>query len=115
MKKFLIVLGIVVSFLVCIAIIKDQVIKSVLTAVASKTTGAQVHMDGFSLNILSSTIHISGFKMYNPKGFPEGILVFCPKINVTYDRAALFKQKRHFLLMEIELKEMELTKNKEGK
>jgi hypothetical protein len=36
-------------------------------------------MDGFSLNILSSTIHISGFKMYNPSGFPEGILVSCPK------------------------------------
>src|ERR1017187_8691724 len=105
MKKFLIVLGIVVSFLVCITIIKDQVIKSVVTAVTSKTTGAQVHMDGFSLNILSSTIHITGFKMYNPRGFPEGMLVFCPKINNRYDWATLFTQKRHFLLVELELKE----------
>jgi hypothetical protein len=72
-------------------------------------------MDGFSLNILSSTIHISGFKMYNPSGFPKGMLVSCPKIKVIYDRATLFKQKRHFLLVEIELKEMGLTKNKEGK
>jgi hypothetical protein len=53
--------------------------------------------------------------MYNPSGFPEGIFLFCPKINVIYDPATLFKQKRHFLLMEIELKEMGLTKNKEGK
>ncbi|MCX5714489.1 MAG: hypothetical protein NT033_06750 [Candidatus Omnitrophica bacterium] len=72
-------------------------------------------MDGFQLNILSSTIHISGFKMYNPSGFPKGILVSCPKIKVIYDRATLFKQKRHFLLVEIELKEMGLTKNKAGK
>ena len=115
MKKFLIWLGIVVISLVCMAIFKNLVIKSVLTSVASRITGAPVHMDGFSLNILSSTINISGFKMYNPNGFPEGILVSCPKINVIYDRATLLKQKRHFLLVEIELKEMGLTKSKEGK
>jgi len=114
MKKFLIWLGIVAISLVCITIFKNLIIKSVVTTVASRVTGAPVHMDGFSLNILSSTIHISGFKMYNPSGFPEGILVSCPKIKVIYDRATLFKQKRHFLLVEIELKEMGLTKNKEG-
>jgi hypothetical protein len=115
MKKFLIVLGIVVFFLVGIAIIKNQIIKSVVTKVAAQVIGAPVHIDSFSLNFLSSTIHISGFKIYNPSGFPEGILVSCPKIKVIYDRATIFKQKRHFLIVEIELKEMGLTKNKEGK
>jgi len=115
MKKFFIVLGIVVSSLACIAFIKDQIIKSVVTAVASKITGAPVHMDGFSMNIFSSTIHITGFKMYNPDGFPEGLLVSCPKINAIYDRASLFKGEPHFLLVEVELKEMVLVKNKEGK
>jgi hypothetical protein len=52
--------------------------------------------------------------MSNPRGFPEGILVFCPKINVVYDRATLFKLKHHFFLLEIELKELGLVKNKEG-
>ena len=115
MKKFFIALGIVISSLVCIAFIKDQVIKSVVAAVASNITGAPVEMDGFSMNIFTSTIHITGLKMYNPKGFPEGMLVSCPKINVIYDRDSLFKQKPHFLLVEIDLKEMVLTKNKEGK
>ena len=115
MKKFLIALGIVIFSLACITILKNQIIKSVVTVVASKITGVPVHMDGFQLNILSSTIHISGFKMYNHSGFPKDILVSCPKIDVIYDRTTLFKQKRHFLLVEIELKEMGLTKNKEGK
>lgn len=114
MKKFLIVLGIVVFSLICIAIFKNQIMKSVVTKVASNIIGAPVHMDGFSLNILSSTIHMSGFKIYNPSGFPEGILVSCPKIKAIYDRATIFKQKRHFLIVEIELKEMGITKNKEG-
>jgi hypothetical protein len=115
MKKFIIWLGIVVISLACITIFKNLIIKSVVTTAASRITGAPIHMDGFSLNIVSSTIHISGFKMYNPNGFPDGILVSCPKIKVIYDRATLFKPKRHFLLVEIELKEMGLTKNKAGK
>jgi len=115
MKKFLIVLAVVILSLAGVAIIKDQVIKSVVTSVASKMTGAPVHMDGLSFSILSSSIRISGFKMYNPAGFPQGILVSCPKIKVIYDLAALLKHQPHFLLVEIELKEMGLTKNKEGK
>jgi hypothetical protein len=115
MKKFLIVLVIVVISLVCISLLKDLIIKSAVTKAASGIIGAPVHMDRFQLNILSSTINISGFKIYNPSGFPEGMLISCPKIKVIYDRAALFKQKRRFLLVEIELKEMGLTKNKEGK
>ncbi len=115
MKKFLIVLGIVVISLTSITIFKNLIIKSVVTIVASRITGAPVHMDGFSLDILSSTIRISGFKMYNPSGFPKGMLVFCPEINVIYDPSTIFKQKHHFLLVGIELKEIGPTKNKEGK
>lgn len=115
MKKFLIVLGIVLISLVGISIFKDLIIKSVVTTTATGITGASVHMDSFSINIFTSTVHITGFKMYNPSGFPEGMLVSCPKINVIYDRSSLFSKKPHLLLMEVELKEMVLTKNKEGK
>ncbi len=115
MKKIFIVAGLIVIGLVGIAFVKDQVIKSVVTAIASNVTGAPVHMDGFSMDIFSSTIHITGFKMGNPSGFPEGVLVSCPKINVIYDSASLLKQDPHFLLVEVELKEMVLTKNKAGK
>jgi hypothetical protein len=114
MKKYLIILGIVVCSMVGITIIKDQIIKFVVTTIASRITGAPVHMDRFSWDIFSSKIHISGFKMYNPSGFPKDMLVSCPEIYVIYDPATLFEQKRHFLLVDVELKEMAPTKNKEG-
>jgi len=115
MKKLYLVLGIVVFSLAGLLFFKDLMIKSALTRVASRMTGARVHMDGFSLNILTSTAHISGLKIFNPKGFPEGILVSCPRIDVIYDLATIFKKKRHFLLVNIELAEMGLATNKEGK
>ncbi len=115
MKKVFKVLGIGAILLVGIIILRNLIIKSVVTTAVSRIVGAPVHIDWLSLNYLSSTIHISGFKMYNPSGFPEGILLSCPKIEVIYDRATLFQQQRHFIFMKIELKEMGITKNKEGK
>ena len=114
MKKFIIVLGVVVFSLACIVILKDQIVKSVVTRAAATVIGTPVHMDSFSFSILRSSIRISGLKIYNPSGFPQGILVSCSKINVIYDRAALFKRKLHLVFLEIELDEMGLTKNKEG-
>ena len=115
MKKLIIVLGIVVISLAGIAVFKNLIIKSVVTTVASGMIGAPVHMDRFSLDYFSSTIRISGFKIYNPTGYPEGVLVSCPKIKVIYDRSTLFNPKRHFLLVDVDLKEMGVVKNKDGK
>ena len=115
MKKILIVLAIVIVVILAIGIIKDQIVKSVVTVVATQVTGAPVHIDGFSLGVFSQSVRISGFKMYNPEGFSKGILVDVPKINVAYDLKALLKKKIHLVNVEIELKEMGLEKNKEGK
>ena len=115
MKKFFIVLGIVVAVFVGLGFTKDVILKSMVTNMATKIIGTPVHMDGFSLQFFTSTIHITGFKMDNPAGFPEGVLVSCPQIKVIFKRASLFKKTPHFLLVDIELKDMVITKNKEGK
>lgn len=114
MKKALIVLAIVVVSILAIGILKDQIIKSIITIAATEVTGAPVHIDGFSLGLFNQSVRISGFKMYNPKGFPRGILVHLSKINVTYDLGALFKKKLRLASAEIELKEMGLIKNAQG-
>ncbi len=115
MKRIFIVFGILAVFLAGFVVLKDQIIRSVVTTVAAKVTGTRVEINGFSLSVLSSTINITGFKMYNPSGFPEGLLVSCPKIKVIYDRATLFKPDRRFLVVDIELQELGLTRNQDGK
>ncbi|MCF7874830.1 MAG: hypothetical protein K9L87_03735 [Candidatus Omnitrophica bacterium] len=115
MKRLFIIAGIVVFFLGGILLSKDLIIKSIATKSASKAIGAPVDIDNFSLNIFSSTVDISGLKIYNPSGYPEGILVSCPKIKIIYDFGSFLKRKPHLLLVEVELKEMILTTNKEGK
>lgn len=115
MKKSLIVIAIVVIAILSLGVIKDGIIKTAVTVAATQVTGAPVRIGGFSLSIIGQRVAISGFKMYNPEGFPKGILVDLPKINITYDLGSLFKKKLHLADVEIELKEIVLQKNKEGK
>jgi len=113
-KKILIVLGAIVFCLASIVMARDRILGYALTAYASMITRTPVHMDGFSLDIFSSTMRISGLKISNPVGFPEGILILCPKISIKYDPGTLFKLKHHFLRVEIDLMELGLVRNREG-
>ncbi|MBU0503714.1 MAG: hypothetical protein ABH882_04825 [Candidatus Omnitrophota bacterium] len=115
MKKIIIVTVIIIISLFVIGLIKDQVIKSVITVVSTQITGAPVHIDGFSLGVFSQSVRITGFKMYNPAGFSKDILIDLEKVYVECDLGAIFKKKLHITNVEIELKQMGLEKNKEGK
>ncbi|MGA2775658.1 MAG: AsmA family protein [Candidatus Omnitrophota bacterium] len=115
MKKILVVLIVIIIAFFTIGILKDQIIKSVVTVVATQVTGAPVHIDGFSLGLFKHSIRISASRMFNPSGFPRGILVDLPRINVDYDLSALLRKKLHLFNVEVELKEMDLVRNKEGK
>ncbi len=115
MKKVRKILLAVVISIFALVILRDQVIKSVITVTATQVVGSPIHIGGFSLGVFNQSVKISGFKIYNPKGFSRGILVDLPKINVRYDLGALLKNKLHLVNVEIELKEMGLEKNSEGK
>ncbi len=111
MKKTLNAAIIVIIGLFALSIGKDQVIKTIVTVTATELTGAPVHIDYFYLSTLGRQVRISGFKMYNPKGFSNGILLDLPKVSVKYDLGALFHGKIHLVSSEIDLKEMDLEKN----
>ncbi|MDD5618566.1 MAG: AsmA family protein, partial [Candidatus Omnitrophica bacterium] len=115
MKKVIIVALTVLVVIFAAGIIKDQILKSTITVVATNILGAPVHIDGFSLGILTQSVKISGFRIYNPAGFSKSILVDLPKIKVKYNLFALLRKKIHIVNAEIELKEMGLEKNAEGK
>ncbi len=53
--------------------------------------------------------------MYNPKGFPKDLLVDIPKMGVACNLGALITGKIHLRQLDLEIKEIGMTKNKEGK
>ena len=113
-KNKIIIAVFIIAFVYSVSLFKDTLIKSVVTAAAVQVTGAEVRIDSFSFDILDSSIHIRGLKIYNPAGFPREILIDIPRIEVQYDLSALLKKELHLPEAEIDLKEVAVIKNKEG-
>lgn len=115
MKKSLkIVLIVAISFFL-LSMLKDQIIKTMVTAVASQITGTKVKIQGFSLGIIKQAVRIKGCKAYNPEGFPAGVMVDLAQIYVDSDLSAILKGKLHLEEVSVDLKELILVKNKEGR
>ena len=112
-KIGILILVVVLLFMFCLA--RDLFIKSLIGTVAAGVTGAPTSIGGLSLSVIRQTVKISDFKMYNPKGFPRGILVDIPRINVACNLGALITGKIHFRQLDLEIKEIGMVKNKEGK
>lgn len=115
MKKIFVVLIVVLAILLSISVFKDQLIRSTVATTATNILGAPVRINSFSLSLFKQAVSIGGLKISNPKGFPEGTLVDITKIAVACDLAALVKKELHLKHVEIDIKEIGIIRNKEGK
>jgi hypothetical protein len=114
-KKSSIIWIVVIVFVLIITVGKDFLIKTAVTSFGSKIVGAPIEIGGFSLSLLSQKIRITDFKLYNPPGFPHEPMVYLPEIRLDYDVAAFFGGKLHARLIIVNMKEMVVVINKEGK
>jgi hypothetical protein len=106
----------VVVILVVLGFLKDLIIKSSVEAGAKFATGADVKIGGFSLGIITQSVRITNFKMFNPAGFPQDkIMVSIPEVAVRSDILALLKGTLHVPYLRLNLEEVRVIKNKEGK
>jgi len=115
MEKFKKIGIIVLIVLIAVGLIKNTLIKTVVTVAASEVVGAPVHIDSLAVGIFKHSIQIKGFKLYNPSGFPREPMMDIPQIRVDYSLLDLFKGKLHCPLLILDLKEMVVVKDREGK
>ena len=113
-KKWLKIVGIVVVCLFVVGVSKDLLIKTAVTVGAEQVVGTPVKIGSLRLGILSQSVRIKDFQMYNPEGFPEGVLVDIPEVSVEYNLAALVKGQLHLPLVVFDLKETVVVKNQDG-
>jgi hypothetical protein len=115
MNKFIKPLLIIAAVIVTLSFTRDFILKSLITNVGSNIVGAPIRMGGFSMSLVRQSIKITDFKMYNPPGFPNEVMLDIPVMNVTCDVGAFFRGKIHLKSLILNLKETSLIKNKEGK
>jgi len=115
MKKLLIIILIITVIYSAFYFTKDRLINSYVNTTISKFLGVPVEISGYSWDLLNSTLRIKDCKIYNPEGFPKGLLVDIQNINCEYDLTLLLKKELHLTLFELSLKELIVIKDKKGK
>jgi hypothetical protein len=112
-KIKVITLGVILLLGFCL--VRDFALKSLIGTVATSITGAPIHIGSLSLSLIGQSARISDFKIYNPKGFAKGVLADIPRIELNCDLKAFMASRIHLRWLELEVNEVSVVKNKEGK
>lgn len=114
MKKrlwlFLVPLGVLIVF----GFFRSEISRWAVTMAVSKVTGAPARIDHFSFGLFNHQAKIKGFKLYQPKGYPKGVLVDIPVIFVDYDLSALLKGRLYLRQLTVEVKEAVVIRDAAG-
>ena len=114
MKKirFVLILAIAVFILF---VLKDAIIKASIESVVSYKTGLRIEIGGLKTSFSGSSISIKDMFILNPKGFDDRIMAELPEVYIDYDLSAILKRKIHLQNIKINLKELTVVKNKDGR
>ena len=115
MKKITKILAGFVIALVLLGVFKNGIVQTVLSASISKFAHVPVGIGSTDVRFLSSFIDLRNIKVYNPSGFPERMMLDVPQILIDFDPAPLWKGRAHFEEVRLNVKELVVIKNRDGK
>ena len=109
-------LFILLMVLVVAAILsKDAIVKQIVQSRFRSATGMDATIGKMDIGLLTPTIAIEDIKIYNPPGFGGSLFLSLPEIYVDYDRDALRARKLHLNLVRINLAEMDIIQDRNGR
>ena len=111
LRLFILAVVLVVIFFLSL----DSILRVVIEHNIRAQTGMDAEIGKFSLGLVSPTVTIKDFKLFNPPGFGGTPFLSIPEIHVEYDRAALARREIHVTLMRFNLGELDIVKNEAGR
>lgn len=116
-KRYIFLTILFLSFLAVssIYIFSDFFIKIAAIRLTENLFGSRVTIDELKFDGEKNAIHIKGLKMYNPKGFPEGVLIEMPKLTLVGVSVDFENGTIPVDFVDVEINEMSVVKNKDGR
>ncbi len=114
MKKILSLLVIFFLFFAGLFLARNLIIKGMVETGVGVVTGLSLRMKSLDISLLKNYVQIEGLQLFNPKNFPDKVMVDLPEIYIECDLAALMKKKLHFPEIRIHLREFAVIKNENG-
>jgi hypothetical protein len=105
-----------VLLLICIAlfIFKDAVLRKVTEYSVERETGVDASIGSFKLDIGAGSVRVTDFRLHNPPGFGDGLLLHMPEMFLEVDRQASTNGALRFREARMHLSELNVVKNAHG-
>lgn len=114
MNKIIKIIVIAALIILGLNFIKNGLAQSVISGALSKAANVPVHIGGTNIQFISTTIDLTNIQIYNPRSYPEKMMLDAPRIYIRFDLPALFKGTAHFREVKLNLKEVVVVKNAQG-
>ncbi|MDQ6630654.1 MAG: AsmA family protein [Verrucomicrobiota bacterium] len=93
----------------------DFIVKSVVQKKIRAATGMEARIGKFNFSFVSSSITLQNFKLINPPEFGGSTFVDIPELHLQMDRDALSHNQIHLKVARLNLAEIHVIENKDGK
>ena len=115
MNKIWKLVGVVFAVLVGLTILKNTLTGMILSGALSKAAHVPVSIGSTDVRFSSASISLKNVHILNPSSFPERLLLDAPEVSISFDPMALTKGQAHFREVKLNLKELVVIKNRDGK
>lgn len=115
---FRLALGLVILALVggvAVLLLRDVIVKEILVRRLRAATGMEARISAVHVGLFSPTVSIEGFKLYNTADFGGAVCLDMPELRVEYDRSALRARQFHLTLLRLDLEELSVVQDKQGR
>ncbi|MEO8426667.1 MAG: AsmA family protein [Verrucomicrobiota bacterium] len=100
---------------VALVLLKDTLVKSLVERRIRSQTGLEVRIGKFEASLLTPTVTIENFKLYNAPEFGGSMFIDLPELHLEYDLTPMTSGQIHLRLLRLNLTEINLVENKDGK
>jgi uncharacterized protein involved in outer membrane biogenesis len=115
MNKTLKFLVAFVAVVILLCFFKNFLVQSALSSGLSKAAHVPVKIGSTDVKFISSSIRLKNISIHNPKGYPEKVMLSAPVVFIDFEPKDLMQGKAHFKEVRLDLKEVIVIKNKDGK
>jgi len=109
----LVILAVIVA--VAGILLVDTIAREILVRRLRSQTGMEAKISAVHVGLLSPTVSIEGLKLYNTPHFGGSLCLDMPELHAEYEAAALRSRKLHFTLIRLELTQLSMVVDKQGR
>ena len=114
MKRIAVIVVAVLAVAIVLGAIKDAIIKTSVEKGVEIVTGLPLKIGGMKVGIIRTLISVKNLTLFNPKNYPDKLMLDMPEVYVNYNLGSIIGGKIHLKEMRINLREFAVIKNENG-